>query len=72
MTGIFISVVIPAFNAAPFLGEALESALGEMSVLPPGKSFEILVVDDGSTDATPDIAAGWQIWRLEARRIRST
>lgn len=59
MTGIFISVVVPAYNAAPFLADALESAVGEMSVLPPGKSFEILVVDDGSKDATPEIAAGY-------------
>jgi glycosyltransferase involved in cell wall biosynthesis len=54
-----ISVVIPAFNAAPFLALALESALAEMPALAPGKDFEILVVDDCSTDATPDIAAGY-------------
>ena len=59
MTETSISVVIPAFNAAPFLAQALESALAELSALPPGKIFEILVVDDGSTDASRDIAAGY-------------
>jgi glycosyltransferase involved in cell wall biosynthesis len=39
------------------LAQAVESALAELSGLPPGKDFEILVVDDCSTDATPDIAA---------------
>jgi glycosyltransferase involved in cell wall biosynthesis len=59
VTATTISVVIPAFNAASFLAQALESALAEMSALPPGEDFEILVVDDCSKDATPDIAAGY-------------
>ncbi len=42
-----ISVVVPAYNAEAFLGEALESALGQ--TLPP---LEVIVVDDGSTDGT--------------------
>ncbi len=42
-----ISVVIPAYNAGRFVGEAIESALAQD--LPPA---EILVVDDGSDDDT--------------------
>ena len=59
MTAALISVVIPAFNAAPFLAQALDSALAEMRALPLGKGFEIVVVDDGSTDSTAAIAAGY-------------
>jgi len=45
------SVIIPAFNAGRFLGEAIDSVLGQSR--PP---FELIVVDDGSTDATASVA----------------
>lgn len=46
-----ISVMIPAFNAAPYLGEAIESALNQ-SLAP----SEVIVVDDGSEDETLAVA----------------
>lgn len=47
-----VTVVIPAYNAASFIGETLASAARQGS-----KSFsmELVVVDDGSTDRTADI-----------------
>ncbi len=45
-----ISVIIPAYNAENYIREALESALSQSR--PPD---EVLVVDDGSTDATADV-----------------
>ncbi len=45
-----LSVVIPAHNAAPYLGDAIESVLREL----PADS-ELIVVDDGSTDGTPAV-----------------
>ncbi len=47
------SVVIPAYNAAATLGEAIASLQGQ--TLPPA---QIIVVDDGSTDGTAAIARG--------------
>jgi len=47
-----IDVVIPAFNAARYLEEALASVLSQHCA-----PHRIIVVDDGSTDGTADVAA---------------
>jgi Glycosyl transferase family 2 len=49
------SVVIPAHNAGATIGEALDSLVAQ-TVAPQ----EIIVVDDGSTDATQDIARSFE------------
>lgn len=50
-----ISVVIPAYNAAAYLPEAVRSVCDQ--TLPPRR---IIIVDDGSTDATHDVALALQ------------
>jgi glycosyltransferase involved in cell wall biosynthesis len=45
-----ISIIIPAYNVAPYVEEALDSVLNQ-TVAP----FEVLVFDDGSTDGTGDV-----------------
>jgi glycosyltransferase involved in cell wall biosynthesis len=50
-----VSVIIPTFNRADFLDRALSSVL-----LQTYRRFEILVVDDGSTDSTAELVETWK------------
>lgn len=45
-----ITVVIPAFNAEKYIGETLETVINQTY-----KNFEILIIDDGSTDKTKHV-----------------
>lgn len=57
-----VSVVMAAYNAQPFVAEALESVLEQTL-----SDFELLVVDDASTDETPAIV---ERYARRDRRIR--
>ena len=47
-----VSVIIPAYNAEEYIERAMKSVLGQTH-----EELELIVVDDGSTDGTQDIAA---------------
>ena len=47
--GVAVSVIIPAYNAAPFIAETIESVLAQSF-----RDFEIVVINDGSPD-TPEL-----------------
>ena len=52
-------MVIPCYNQAHFLGEAIQSVLSQTY-----PRHEIIVVDDGSTDETPEVASRYPGVRL--------
>ncbi len=56
---------MPARNAAPFVAAAIESALAQTY-----GNFELLVVDDASTDQTADIVVGYAAKDPRVRLLR--
>jgi glycosyltransferase involved in cell wall biosynthesis len=56
-----VSVVIPAYNAAPFMRECLDSVFSQAGAF----ELDVIVVDDGSRDATVDICRGYALRCLE-------
>jgi glycosyltransferase involved in cell wall biosynthesis len=57
MTGLpFVSVIVPVWNAADTLAGCLQ-ALGRQDY--PNDRYEVIVVDNGSTDRTVDVARGY-------------
>jgi glycosyltransferase involved in cell wall biosynthesis len=60
------SVVIPVFNGANFVARAIESVLGQTL-----EDFELIVVDDGSTDSTSEVVKSFSDPRLRYLRQRN-
>ena len=55
-----VSIITPAYNAAEFLSQTVASVLAQT-----WSDFELLIVDDGSTDGTREIARRWE--RIDPR-----
>src|SRR2546430_15016306 len=55
-----VSVVLPTLNGARFIGSSIASCLAQTY-----ENFELIVVDGGSTDGTPDIVRS-----ISDRRVR--
>jgi glycosyltransferase involved in cell wall biosynthesis len=51
-----VSVIVPVLNAEPWIGEQLEALAGQTY---PGR-WEVVIVDNGSSDRSIDIARAWQ------------
>ena len=62
----FLSVVIPAFNEEHRIGAALDAVVGYLDKQ--AYTWEVLVVDDGSSDRTEAVASQWA--QAHDRRVR--
>ena len=47
-----VSVIIPVYNGAPFIADAVRTVLDQQEV-----DLKVIVIDDGSADETPNILA---------------
>ena len=54
-----ISVILPVFNSEEFIGKAIESVLAQTF-----EDFELIIVDDGSTDSSKDIIDSFEDDRI--------
>ncbi|MEZ5018241.1 MAG: glycosyltransferase family 2 protein [Flavipsychrobacter sp.] len=55
-----VTVLMPSYNAGDFLREAVDSVLNQTY-----SNFEFLIINDGSTDNTKDILAGYSDERIK-------
>lgn len=60
-----ISVIVPCYNAAPFLQRSLGSLARQTF-----SDFEIIAIDDGSTDDTPQVLQSWAEQDARLRVVR--
>lgn len=64
----FVSVIIPTFNRARYVGETVESVLAQSY-----ENIEVIVIDDGSTDNTSEVVSRYvprvrYVWQENAER----
>lgn len=59
MNGFLVSVIIPTYNTAEFLTETIKSVLSQTF-----DDFELIIIDDGSTDNTQEVVSGFNDSRI--------
>lgn len=66
-----VSAIIVTYNQAYCLGEAIDSVLTQTYFQNYPDDWELIIVDDGSIDGTPDLVAGYARRERRIRFIRS-
>ncbi len=54
-----LSVILPVYNCAPYIGEAIDSILAQTY-----SDYEIIIIDDGSCDGSADIISRYKDSRI--------
>ena len=61
-----VSVIMPTYNHARYIGEAIESVLNQTY-----KNFELIIIDNYSTDNTAEIVASYNDKRIKYLKFRN-
>lgn len=61
-----VSIVIPSYNHAKWIGNAIDSVLNQTY-----KNFEVLIIDNNSTDVTDEVIAQFQDSRIRVFKINN-
>ena len=61
-----LSIIIPAYNAEKYCPACFDSVLESVQA----ERYEVVVVDDGSTDGTPDVLASYGARYAQFRAVR--
>jgi glycosyltransferase involved in cell wall biosynthesis len=61
-----VSIVLPTYNGERYLAESIESVIAQTY-----RNWELIIVDDGSTDSTPQIIASYAAADARIRNIRN-
>src|SRR3712207_160037 len=65
----YVTVIVPVYNDAGRVGSCL-AALEAQTY--PRQRYEVIVVDNGSTDATPAVVQSFRVRLLFERQVRSS
>lgn len=57
----FVSVLVATYNQSDYLAQCLDSLVNQSL---PSHDYEVVLIDDGSTDATPSVIADFR-WRVQ-------
>lgn len=61
-----VSIIMPTYNRAPWIGVAIRSVLAQSYA-----NWELIIVDDGSTDETGSVVASFRDQRVVYRKLES-
>jgi glycosyltransferase involved in cell wall biosynthesis len=65
----FVSVIVPVFNRRDVVGECIDALLGQDYPL---QDYEVIIVDNDSTDSTPEVIRRYPVRHVVEKTVRTS